>query len=544
MQGLMQRWPLRVSSLLDHAGREHAEREVVTRTVEGPLHRTSWAELRSRARRCASALSRLGVGAGDRVGTLAWNTHRHLELWYGIAGIGAVTHTVNPRLFPEQIAWIIDHAEDRYVCVDLPFVPLLEGLRGRCPRVRGTIVMTDREHMPATSLPNALCYEELLAAGDPDFAWVPGDEEAACGLCYTSGTTGNPKGVLYSHRSNVIHTWIVNSGDVFGLRSRDVVLPVVPMYHANAWGLAFAAPMAGAKLVLPGPRLDGASLHELLEGERVTFSAAVPTVWLTLLQHLEETGARLSHLERVVIGGSACPRALLERFERRFGVEVVHAWGMTEMNPIGTIGTLKAGAELLPEEERMRLRLKQGRVPYGVEMRIVDDAGRELPRDGRAFGHLEVRGPCVARAYLDEEADLLDAQGWFDTGDVSTIDGLGTMQITDRAKDVIKSGGEWISSIELENLAMGHPGVAEAAVIGVPHPRWDERPLLVVVRQPGSQVGREDLLEFLADKVARWWLPDEVVFVPEIPHTATGKIQKTALRERFGAIGGGRPGPV
>ena len=534
MRGLMQEWPLRVSTVIDHAALYHGDREVVTRSVEGPLHRTTWAQVCGRARRCASALSRLGAGRGDVVATLAWNTWRHLEAWYGITGAGAVYHTLNPRLFPEQIAYIAGHAGDRWVLADLGFEPILERLAEACPGIEGFVLLTDREHMPSTGLRNALCYEELLEEADPEFTWVEGDEGEAAGLCYTSGTTGNPKGVLYSHRSNVLHSLAANGADAFGLTSRSVVLPVVPMFHANAWALAFSAPMAGAKLVLPGPRLDGESVYELLDTERVSDSAAVPTVWLMLLQYLERTGKELPHLERVVIGGSAVPRMMMETFERRYGVEVLHAWGMTEMSPLGTVGVLKGGMESLDRERRTELKLKQGRPLYTVEMRIVDDEGRELPRDGEAFGHLLVRGPAVVSEYFKEEGGrVLDADGWFHTGDVATIDADGFMQITDRSKDVIKSGGEWISSIDLENAAVGHPKVAEAAVIGIEHPKWDERPLLIVVPAGGEPPTRDELLEYLSDKVAKWWLPDDVVVVDEIPHTATGKIQKRALREQF-----------
>ncbi|HYD47234.1 MAG TPA: 3-(methylthio)propionyl-CoA ligase [Terriglobales bacterium] len=534
MKGLMQDWPLLVSSIIDHAARYHGEREVVTRTVEGPLHRYTYADLHLRSRQVAQALARLGVAHGDRIGTLAWNTHRHMEAWYGIMGLGAVCHTLNPRLFPEQITYIANHAEDSYIFTDLTFVPILAAIEAHLPALRGVIVMTDRAHMPDTKLRNPICYEDLIAAENGDFTWRRLDENDACGLCYTSGTTGNPKGVLYSHRSNVIHALLVSAGDAFGLRSADNVLPVVPMFHANAWALAFAAPMAGAKLVMPGAKMDGASIYELLEHEQVSFTAAVPTVWLMLLQYLESENKKLSSLKRVAIGGSACPRSMIEAFEKKYGVEVMHAWGMTEMSPLGTLGSMKAGMENLGDEERIRIKLKQGRPPYGVEMKITADDGAELPRDGVAFGNLKVKGPAVAKGYFKGEGgQILDDQGWFDTGDVATLDPYGFMQITDRAKDVIKSGGEWISSIDLENTAVGHPEVAEAAVIGVRHPKWDERPLLIVVRKPGSSIGREQILDYLRDKIAKWWMPDDVVFVEEIPHTATGKIQKTALRDKF-----------
>jgi fatty-acyl-CoA synthase len=479
-------------------------------------------------------LVRLGVKRGDRVATMAWNTHRHMEAWYGIMGAGAVCHTINPRLFPEQIAYIANHAEDAYIFIDTTFVPILEGIASQLEHLKGVVILTDRAHMPQTKLSNALCYEELIGAERGDFEWVNVDEHAACGLCYTSGTTGNPKGVLYSHRSNLIHALLVAGADAFALRSVDSVLPVVPMFHANAWSLVFSAPMSGAKLVLPGMKLDGASVYELLENEKVTFTAAVPTVWLMLLQYLEAEKKKLSTLQRVAIGGSACPRSMIEKFEKNYGVRVMHAWGMTEMSPLGTLGTFKAGMDELDDESCMQAKLKQGRPPFGVDMKITDDAGKPLPHDGVAFGNLKVRGPAVAGGYFKGEGGkILDEEGWFDTGDVATIDCNGFMQITDRAKDVIKSGGEWISSIDLENTAVGHPAVMEAAVIGVAHPKWDERPLLVVVKKPGASLTRDELLAFMKDKVAKWWLPDDVVFVEQIPHTATGKIQKVVLRDQF-----------
>jgi fatty-acyl-CoA synthase len=535
MKGLMQDWPLVVPSILDHAALYHADREIVTRTIEGPMHRCTYADLHRRARQVAQALrGELGMSNGDRIATLAWNTARHMEAWYGIMGAGGICHTINPRLFPEQIVYIVNHAEDSYIFADTTFLPILEKIESELRTLKAVVLMTDRAHMPDTSLKNVLCYEELVEPQSPEFEWVRVDESDACGLCYTSGTTGNPKGVLYSHRSNVIHALCVSGADAFGLRGLDTVLPVVPMFHANAWALVFAAPMAGAKLVMPGMKMDGASIYELLESEKVTFTAAVPTVWLMLLQHLEAENKRLSTLKRVAIGGSACPQSMIETFERKYGVEVMHAWGMTEMSPAGTLGSLKAGMENLPAEEKIRIKLKQGRPPFTVEMKIVDDDNNELPRDGVAFGHLKVRGPAISSGYFKGEGgNILDEDGWFDTGDVATIDPNGYMQITDRAKDVIKSGGEWISSIDLENTAVGHPEVTEAAVIGVAHPKWDERPLLIVTRKPGSELSKEALLDYMKGKVAKWWMPDDVVFVDEIPHTATGKIQKLALRERF-----------
>jgi fatty-acyl-CoA synthase len=534
MQGLMQDWPLRVSTLIEHANRNHSEQVIVTRSVEGPIHRYTYGDLYKRSKRCAKALHKLGVREGDVVATLAWNTYRHMEVWYGIMGLGAVCHTLNPRLFPEQLVYIANHAEDKYLFTDLTFAPLCAAIADKCPTIKGFVVMTDREHMKDLKLPKAICYEDLIAEVDDDFEWAPVDENAACGLCYTSGTTGNPKGVVYSHRSNILHALTVLQADAFGMRASDSVMPVVPMFHANAWAIAFAAPLVGAKLVMPGGQMDGKSIHELLETEKCTFTAAVPTVWLMLLQYLEAEKKTLSSLKRVMIGGSAVPRTIVERFEKNYGVTVVHGWGMTEMSPLGSYASFKPGMDELPWEEKIKLKLKQGRAPFMVEMKIVDDDGKELPRDGKTFGHLVVRGAAIAKSYFKGEGgQILDEDGFFDTGDVATIDERGFMQITDRSKDVIKSGGEWISSIEIENLAVGHPEVAEAAVIGVAHPKWDERPLLIVVRKPGTSVTKEAILEFMAGKIAKWWMPDDVAFVNEIPHTATGKIQKRSLRDQF-----------
>jgi len=533
MLGLMQDWPLLVHKIIDHAALYHGEREVVTRSVEGPIHRTNYREIGRRARRVASALERLGVRSGDRVATLGSNTWRHLESWYGIAGMGGVYHTLNPRLFVDQLVYIINHAADRVLFFDPNFAPLVAEIAPRLESVEHFIAFADRA--PRANLSNVLAYEDFIAEGDEDYAWQTLDEKAACGLCYTSGTTGHPKGVLYSHRSNVIHAFMACQADAMGVRNSDTLMPVAPMFHANAWAIAFVGPMTGAKLVLPGPRLDGASVYELLDTEKVSVTAAVPTVWLMLLHYLEESGRMLPHLKRVLIGGSACPRAIIETFEKKYDVEVVHAWGMTEMSPLGTLGSLTAAVAALPEEERIAHKLKQGHPLFGVEMKIVDDANREQPRDGKAFGRLKVRGPAVASGYFRGDGDeAFDAEGWFDTGDVATLDPDGYMTITDRAKDVIKSGGEWISSIEIENIAVGHPAVAEAAVIGIPHPKWDERPLLIAVLKPGKMASREDLLHYLEGRIAKWWMPDDVIFVGEIPHTATGKIQKTTLRERYG----------
>jgi fatty-acyl-CoA synthase len=533
MLGLMQDYPLLTHTILEHGALNHGEREMVTRGVEGPIRRTTLSAVRNRALRVGKALEREGVKLGDRIATMAWNSERHVEAWFGIMGIGAVCHTLNPRLFAEQLDYIINHAEDDIVFVDLTFVPILEALQARLRTVRKFIILTDAQHMPTTSLPNAVAYEEWIGAVDADFRWKSFDENTAAALCYTSGTTGHPKGVLYSHRSNVLHGLLVNQPDVFGLSSEDVIMAIVPMFHANAWALTFAVPAAGAKLVLPGCGMDGASIYELLDSERVTSTAAVPTVWLGLLQYLEQTGKKLPWLKKVVVGGAACPPMMIRKFELDYGVEVIHGWGMTEMSPVGTTGKMKHATAQLDRETQLKLKEKQGRTPYLVEMKVVDDDGRELPRDGKSSGHLLVRGPCVARGYYKLNQTALNADGWFDTGDIANIDPLGFMQVTDRDKDVIKSGGEWISSIEVENMAVGCPGVAEAAVIGLPHPKWSERPLLIIRRAPGSEVSADEVLAYLDGKIARWWMPSGVEFVDEIPHTATGKIQKMDLRKRF-----------
>ena len=534
MFGAMQDVPLLVNRILDHALVNHPEREIVSRLVEGNIHRETYADAHLRSRKLSQALQALGFGQGDVLATLAWNTHRHFEAWYGITGIGGVYHTLNPRLFAEQLSYIINHAGDKVIFTDLTFVPILEGIQKEIPNVKGFIIMTDAAHMPETTLSNAHCYEDLIDGQSGDFSWVEVDERAPCGMCYTSGTTGNPKGVCYTHRSNVLHTLVGNSADVMGLRSVDSLLPVVPLFHANAWGLAFCAPAVGAKIVNPGPNMDGESIYQLLTEEKVTFTAAVPTVWLMLMQHLETNKLDLPDLETVTIGGSAVPRVMLEKFERDYSVSVKHAWGMTEMSPLGTITGLKAGMENMTFDEQMDIKVKQGRPPYLMEIKITDDDGNELPRDGKAFGHLMVRGPFVVGEYIKGDGgEILDEDGFFDTGDVATIDPLGFMQITDRSKDVIKSGGEWISSIEIENIAVGHEKVQEAAVIGVAHPKWDERPLLVVIKNEGAEVSKEEILGYLEGKIAKWWMPDDVVFVDEIPHTATGKIQKLTLRQQF-----------
>ncbi|HEY0105762.1 MAG TPA: long-chain-fatty-acid--CoA ligase, partial [Rhizomicrobium sp.] len=538
----MQDWPLLVHKIIDHAAEWHGDREVVSRSVEGPIHRTTYRQIAVRARKVAEALDRLGIRQGDRVATLAWNTWRHIEAWYGIAGIGAVYHTLNPRLFPDQLVYIANHAQDKVLFFDVTFADLVAQIAPKLPGVELYVALTDAAHLAelnkkgGANIPNLVAYEEFIAGASGSFAWKEIDEGAACGLCYTSGTTGNPKGVLYSHRSNVLHTLMASQTDAMGLSGRDCVLPVVPMFHANAWGIAFLAPMVGAKLVMPGPKLDGDSICALLTDEVVTMTAAVPTVWLALLQYLEKTGKELPHMKRVLIGGSACPRSMIETFEKKYGVQVIHAWGMTEMSPCGTLGTLKHHIAEMPYDRQLDTKCKQGHPVFGVEMKITDDADNALAHDGKAFGRLKVRGPAVAKGYFRGEGqDAFDEQGWFDTGDVATVDPEGYMTITDRSKDVIKSGGEWISSIEIENIAVGHPSVAEAAVIGVAHPKWDERPLLIVVLKPGKSATREEILDYLKGRIAKWWMPDDVQFVGEIPHTATGKIQKMALREQFGS---------
>jgi fatty-acyl-CoA synthase len=535
MLGLMQDRPLLISQLIDFAAEYHGDTEIVSRTVEGPIHRYTYRDAHRRAKQVSEALTGLGIKPGDRIGTLAWNGYRHFELYYGISGMGAVCHTINPRLFPEQVAYIVNHAEDQLLFVDVNILPLVQGLAHQFRTVRHIVAMTDRAHLPAgLDLPNLLVYEELIGGKPGTFVWPEFDERTASSLCYTSGTTGNPKGVLYHHRSTILHAYASALPDGIGISARDTVLPVVPMFHVNAWGLPYAGCLSGAKLVFPGPALDGASVYQLFESEGVTITAGVPTVWLLLLQHLQANNLKLTTLRKSVIGGSACPPAMIETFRRDYNVDVLHAWGMTEMSPLGTVNTPKAKHLKLDKAGQDAVRVKQGRVLFGVEMKIVDDAGNDLPKDGKAFGDLLVRGPWITTGYFkDEGGNPLRPGGWFPTGDVATLDADGYMQITDRSKDVIKSGGEWISSIDLENAAMAHPAVAEAAVIGIAHPKWDERPLLIVMKKPGADIGKEELLGFLKDRIAKWWMPDDVAFVDSIPHTATGKILKTRLREDF-----------
>jgi acyl-CoA synthetase (AMP-forming)/AMP-acid ligase II len=534
MNGLMMQQQLLISSLLTHAERHHGEQQVVSRRVEGDIHRYTYRELADRSRRLANAVAALGVGFGDRVATLAWNGYRHMELYYAVSGSGAVLHTLNPRLHPDQVVWIADHAEDQVLFFDLTFLPLVEAVASRVKTIKAFVLMSDRAHMPATTqIPKLLCYEDLVEAASPEFSWPTFDENTASSLCYTSGTTGNPKGALYSHRSTMLHTFAAALPDSLNCSARDTILPVVPMFHVNAWGLPYVACMVGAKLVFPGPFLDGKNLHDLFESEGVTVSAGVPTVWQGLLTHIEANNLRFSTMRRTIIGGSACPPAMMRAFQERYDLQVLHAWGMTEISPLGTACTFKPKHLAMSAEERLAVQAKQGRAVFGVDMKIVGDDGEELPHDGKASGELLVRGPWVIAGYYKGEGKSPLVDGWFPTGDVSTIDADGYMQITDRSKDVIKSGGEWIGSIDLENIAMAHPAVAMAACIAAAHPKWDERPLLVVIKKPGAELTREELLHFYEGRIAKWWTPDDVVFVDAIPLGATGKMQKNKLRELF-----------
>lgn len=532
MQGLMQDWPLLISRLIDHAERFHSQVEIVTETVEAGRHRYTYAECAVRSRKLAQALERLGINKGDRVGTLAWNTYRHFELYYGISGMGAVCHTLNPRLFPKDIAWVANHAEDQVLFFDLTFLPLVRELEEHFKTVKTFVMLTDKSNMPKSLPANYLCYEDLIDGGDGNYTWPVLDENDAASLCYTSGTTGNPKGVLYSHRSTVLHAMAVIVPDAFNLSATRTILPIIPMFHANAWGYPYTAAIVGCKIVLNGPHFDGKSIHTLIKEEQVHITTAVPTIWLGLLDYLKETGQDLEPLEGLGIGGAAAPAFMIKAFED-FGVNVHHAWGMTEISPVGTMGSMNSITAQWPLEEQQKLKQKQGRGLFGVEMKIVQADGNEAPWDGETFGALYVRGPWTLKRYYRANDSALDEDGWFDTGDVATIDEFGYMQITDRAKDVIKSGGEWISSIDLENAAMGHKDIARAAVIGRPHKKWRERPLLIVVLEEGAVLDKDSILKFLTGKVAKWWLPNDIVTVDEMPLSGTGKVKKTGLRETF-----------
>ena len=532
MLGLMQNQPLLISTLIEFADRHHGDAEIVSRRVEGDIHRYTYKDAARRSRQVANALDTLGLAFGDRVATLAWNGYRHFELYYGVSGSGRVLHTLNPRLHPEQIAWIANHAEDQVLCFDMSFLPLVQAVHAKCTTIKHFIALCDADKLPQDSgIPNLQSYEAWMGSQSTQYGWPSFDENSASSMCYTSGTTGNPKAALYSHRSTLLHAYAAALPDVMCLSARDSVLPVVPMFHVNAWGIPYSAALVGAKLVFPGPGLDGKSVYELMESERVTYAAGVPTVWQMMLGHMKPAGLKFSTLKRTVIGGSACPPAMIMAFREDYGVEVLHAWGMTEMSPLGTLCTLKNKHEALSDAERMKIRLKQGRAIFGVDMKIADDAGQELPWDGSTYGNLWVSGPWVVSQYYKAEGGDPLQDGWFPTGDVATIDADGFMQITDRSKDVIKSGGEWISSIDVENLAVAHPAVAMAACIGMPHPKWDERPILVVVKKPGTELSREELLAFYEGKLAKWQVPDDVVFVDAIPLGATGKMLKTRLRE-------------
>ena len=539
MLGQMQNHPLLISSVIDFAARHQGDTEVVSRRVEGDIHRYTWADVQRRAKQVAKALDALGVKVGERVGTLAWNGYRHLELYFGVSGSGRVLHTVNPRLLPEQIAWIVNHAEDQVLCFDTTFLPIVQGIHAHCKTVKRWIALCDEDKLPKdTGIPNLISYEAWIGQQSPDYTWPVFDENTASSMCYTSGTTGNPKAALYSHRSTVLHAYAAALPDVMGLSARDSALPVVPMFHVNAWGLPYSAAMVGCKLVFPGPAMDGKSIYELMEAEKVTFAAGVPTVWQMLLGHLGPNKLKFSSLTRTVIGGSAAPPAMIAAFRDQYGVDVLHAWGMTEMSPLGTLCTLKEKHKDLPEEDKMKLRLKQGRAIFGVDMKIVGDNGEELPWDGKTYGDLYVKGPWILDTYFKGEGGNPLVDGWFPTGDIATIDAEGVMQIRDRTKDVIKTGGEWISSIDLESAAVGHPAVAMAAVIGVKHPKWDERPLLFLVLKPGHAVTKDEILAFVSERVPKWWVPDDVVFLDALPVGGTGKVQKADLRKRYGGVFG------
>ena len=539
MLGLMQDQPLLISNMIEYADRHHGDGEIVSRRVEGDIHRYTWSDVARRSRQVANALDGMNLAFSDRIATLAWNGYRHLELYFGVSGTGRVLHTINPRLHPDQVAWIANHAEDQVLCFDMTFLPIIQAVHSKCTTVKQWIALCDSDKLPAdTGIPGLVSYESWMGQQSTAYTWPVFDENSASSMCYTSGTTGNPKAALYSHRSTTLHAYAAAMPDVMCISARDAILPVVPMFHVNAWGIPYSAALTGAKLVFPGSGMDGKSIYELIEGEGVTFAAGVPTVWQMLLTHMKPQGLRFSKLNRTVIGGSACPPAMINAFRDDYNVDVLHAWGMTEMSPLGTLCTLKNKHLDLPKDEQMKILLKQGRAIYGVDMKIIDDAGNDQPHDGKAYGDLLVRGPWVVANYYRGEGGsplVKDANGleWFPTGDVATIDADGFMQITDRSKDVIKSGGEWISSIGIENIAVAHPAVLMAACIGVKHPKWDERPIVVVVKKPDGQVNREELLSFYEGKTAKWQIPDDVLFVDSIPIGATGKLLKTKLREQL-----------
>jgi 3-(methylthio)propionyl---CoA ligase len=534
MLGLMQSQPLLISSLIEFADRHHSDGEIVSHRVEGDIHRYTWADVAKRSRQVANALDGMKLAFSDRVATLAWNGYRHLELYFGVSGSGRVLHTINPRLHPDQVVWIANHAEDQVLCFDMSFLPIVQAVHARCTTIKQFVAMCDADKLPADSgIPNLISYEAWIGKQPTSYTWPQFDENSASSMCYTSGTTGNPKAALYSHRSTTLHAYAAALPDVMSLSARDSVLPVVPMFHVNAWGIPYSAALTGCKLVFPGPALDGKSVYELIEAEKVSYAAGVPTVWQMMLGHMKPAGLKFSTLKRTVIGGSACPPAMIQSFQYDYGVEVLHAWGMTEMSPLGTLNTLKNKQLALPADEQMKIRIKQGRAIYGVDMKIVDAAGKELAWDGKTSGDLLVKGPWIVKEYFKGEGGDPLQDGWFPTGDVASIDADGFLQITDRSKDVIKSGGEWISSIDVENIAMAHPAIAMAACVGMPHPKWDERPIIAVVKKPGMEVSRDELLKFYDGKTAKWQIPDDVVFVDAIPLGATGKMQKMKLREQL-----------
>jgi len=534
--GLMMDQPLLLSDVIEHAAAQYGDVEVVSRETHGALFRYTYADCAKRARKLAHALGQLGLSAGSAVGSIAWNNHRHLEAYYAVSGSGMVMHTVNPRLHPQQLIYVVNHAEDQVMLFDATFAPLIKGIAAHCPKVKAWVCLADAAHTPAIEgVANVLSYEDLIAPHSEHFEWPQFDEHSVAALCYTSGTTGNPKGALYSHRAIVLNALVGCTPGVLSLSARETILPVVPMFHINAWCIPYAAPMVGAKLVLPGPKLDGASLHELMESERVTVSAGVPTIWLALLQHVESHKLRFTTMRRTAVGGSAMPQSLIAKFADEYGVEVRHGWGMTETTAVATMSALTSKHDALKPADQHAVIAKQGKAVFGVRIKVIDENGADLPRDGQAQGELMVRGQWIVSGYFKgAESPLRD--GWFPTGDVATIDADGVMQIRDRAKDVIKTGGEWISSIDLENAAMAHPAVAMAAVIGVKHPKWDERPLLFIVRKPGQALEKEQILAFLTERVAKWWVPDDVVFLESLPVGGTGKVQKADLRKQYGGV--------